>query len=247
MARPVAVDSRRDLIILENGPMAIEFAAKHWVQQAREAINRRGSFYVALSGGSTPKAIYGELSQPALSNEVDWSCVHLFWSDERAVPPDHPESNYHMAMEAGLRKLSIPSHQIHRMEAETSIETHAKEYEQLIQQDMGGSLFDLVMLGVGEDGHTASLFPHTKALEMDETSGPLIVANFVPKLNSWRMSFTFRAINESRLAVFYAIGAAKQAILQKVLLEKEGDEPSRRVGTSQHRALWITDQSLYSR
>ncbi len=230
MAGIVKQDARRDLIILKDTEEAIAFATEHWVRCAADAIKRRGRFVVALSGGSTPKAIYHVLC----SQEIHWNDVHLFWSDERAVPPDHPDSNYHMAMEAGLKGL-IPTDQIYRMRAESDIERHAREYEAQLPRD----LFDLVMLGVGEDGHTASLFPGTAALE----SKKLITANFVPKLNSWRMTFTFRAINESRLAVVYALGAAKQPIVQKILTDPTAPEPAHRVGTSQHRALWIVDRA----
>lgn len=230
MAGIIKQDARRDLIVLEDTEAAIAFAVEHWIQCATDAIKRRGRFVVALSGGSTPKAIYHALC----NKDIDWNDIHLFWSDERAVPQDHPDSNYRMAMEAGFKAL-VPTDQIYRMRAESDIERHAREYEAQLPPD----LFDLVMLGVGEDGHTASLFPGTAALE----SKKLIAANFVPKLNSWRMTFTFRAINESRLAVVYALGAAKQSIVQKVLTDPKASEPVHRVGTTQHRALWIVDRA----
>ena len=235
MAGIVKQDARRDLIVLEDTAAAIAFATDHWLQCAAEAIKRRGRFTVALSGGSTPKAIYQALSS---QQQIDWNDIYLFWSDERPVPPDHPDSNYHMAMEAGLKGL-IPTDQIYRMRAESDIERRAQEYEAQLPPD----LLDLVMLGVGEEGHTASLFPGTAALE----SKKLVVANFVPKLNSWRMTFTLRAINESRLAVIYALGAAKQPIVQKMVTDPKASEPASRVGTSQHRALWIVDRAAAPR
>ena len=129
-----------------------------------------------------------------------------YMSDERAVPPDHPDSNYRMAMEAGFNQFNIPEEHIYRMKAETDIETNAVEYEKLIESLLSKGIFDLVMLGMGEDGHTASLFPKTHGLH---TNGRLVIANYVPTLNTWRMTLTFNCINQATHIVVYVIGKNK--------------------------------------
>lgn len=229
-------DIRRDLFIGETTEEAIRFAVEHWIQSAKIALIERGFFAVALSGGSTPKAVYQLLTSAKYVNQIDWSKVLLFWSDERAVPPDHPESNYRMAMECGFALLPI---QIFRMHAETHLKANAKKYEELIQEKLGPDLFDLVLLGVGEDGHTASLFPHTAALDNNQD---LVVANHVPQQDSWRMTLTFSCINQSKQAAFYVFGSSKQLIVERVLTASPPSPfPASFIGTMDHKALWILD------
>lgn len=231
----ISFDERRDLFVAKDKPSAIAFAVENWVHSAQRAIQQRGRFVVALSGGSTPKSIYQAL---ALLQVLDWSKIWLFWSDERAVPPDHPDSNYHMAMEA-LRPLPIPPSQVFRMEAEADIENNAKKYEELLERHLDKHLFDLVMLGMGEDGHTASLFPKTAALTVEDR---LVVANHVPQKDCHRMTFTFPCIEQSRHVAIYALGSSKQEILAKVLTAPiQSPYPSSRLGTPEHKALWILD------
>lgn len=231
-------DSRRDYIILESEEKAVEFAFEHWLHLAKRSIQQRGRFAVALSGGSTPKAIYRKLL--SAKEKIDWTRVWLFWSDERAVPPDHPDSNYRMAMENGFDKLPIPPSQIFRMIAEKDIEKNALDYEEKIQQILGRNLFDLVMLGIGPDGHSASLFPDTKALEADEKR--LVVSNYVPQKKCWRMTFTFPCINQSFHSTFYALGKEKKEIVKKVFSAPIlSPFPASKVGTEEHKALWVLD------
>lgn len=230
-------DDRRDYIISGNESETIAFAAQHWIHSAQRAILQKGRFAVALSGGSTPKAIYEILSK---TTAIDWTKVWLFWSDERAIPPDHADSNYHMAM-TFFKKHPIPPNQIFRMKTESEIEKHALEYEEAIRHHLGKHLFDLVMLGVGEDGHTASLFPHTTALEQNER---LVVANFLPEKKTWRMTFTFPSINGSSHIAIYALGMQKQTIVPKVLdAAIISPYPASRIGTLEHKALWILDNN----
>lgn len=227
-------DERRDYIIAGNTEQTVDFAVEHWVHSSQRAIQQRGRFVVALSGGSTPKAIYERLKR----EKVDWEKVWLFWSDERAVPPDSLESNYKMAMES-LSQVGIPASQIFRMKAETDIEKNAQEYEEKIHHALDKHLFDLVMLGVGEDGHTASLFPKSKGLE---EKNRLVIANHISEKKSWRMTFTFPCINRSLHAVIYALGASKHLIVPKVLAAAIDSEfPASKVGTREHKALWILD------
>ncbi len=233
-------DGRRDLIIPGDADQTIAFAAEHWIHTARRAIQERNRFAVALSGGSTPKAIYQTLATN-YKNAIEWEKVFLFWSDERAVLPTHPDSNYQMAMQSGLSTLPILPAQIFRMKAEADIEKNAKDYEELLRRELGPHLFDLVMLGIGEDGHTASLFPKTTALQEQIK---LVVANHLPEKNTWRMTLTFPCIQESRKAVIYAIGENKQAIASLVLRAAiVSPFPSSAIGTSEHKSLWILDKA----
>lgn len=231
-------DARRDLQILEDQDAAVAFAAEHWIHSAQRAIQQHGRFAVALSGGSTPKAIYKTLASKYQS-AIDWSKVELYWSDERAVAPDHPHSNYKMAMDNGFRQL--PVSKIFPMKGTGDLIKNALEYEQLIQERLGSSLFDLVMLGVGEDGHTASLFPHT---EGPKETKKLVMANYVPSHESWRLTFTLPCINQSQKAVIYALGPTKQSITLLVLdAAIHSPFAASAVGTPEHKALWIMDQS----
>lgn len=227
-------DARRDYIIPGNAKQTIDFAVEHWIHSAERAIQKRGRFAVALSGGSTPKAIYERLC----TQNLDWSKIWLFWSDERAVPPDHSDSNYRMAMEY-FKKVPIPPSQIFRMVAEKEIEKNAMDYEEKIRRHLGDHLFDLVMLGIGEDGHTASLFPNTLGLEINNR---LVIANKIEEKKTWRMTLTFSCINQSFHSAIYCIGPSKQMIVPKVLNAAIISEfPSSRIGTNENKALFILD------
>ena len=237
-----SIDDRRDLIKGEDKFHTVQLCVLHFIQTANQAISERDAFHVALSGGSTPKAIFQSLTDETNRNQIDWTKVYLWWSDERSVDGEDENSNYRMAMEAGFSELAIPKDQIFRMKGEGDIEEHAKEYEELVKHHVSDETFDLVMLGMGEDGHTASLFPETHALDSD---GRLVVANFVPKLNTWRMTFTFKLINAAREAVVYVIGENKAEVLSKII---KGDHsldqfPLQGVGTPSNKALILTDNA----
>jgi len=220
-------DARREIVIPGDTEATLAFAVENWVHSATRAIQQHGRFAVALSGGSTPKAIYKQLA----NKPIDWSKVFLFWSDERDVPPDHPDSNYKMAMDSGGFSR-VPPAQIFRMK-------EAEGYEDTIKRVVGPRLFDLVMLGVGEDGHTASLFPKTEAIN---ENNKLVVKNHVPEKNTWRLTFTFPCINQSERAVIYAIGESKQSIVPLVLEAAiKSSFPASSVGTPERKALWILD------
>jgi 6-phosphogluconolactonase len=238
-------DHRRDLIVPGDHYSTTIFCTDHWIAACNRSISDHGAFFVALSGGSTPKSIFERITSDPYASRIDWSKVHLFWSDERAVPPDHPDSNYHMAMQAGLQNMPIPKAQIHRMQAERDIEQNALAYEKTVLSVLKGRPFDLVMLGMGEDGHTASLFPFTQAL--DETQR-LVVANYLPDKKIWRMTFTFTCINQAAHIAIYVLGASKKYILAEVLTSPDqfGRLPIQRIGTPEHHALWIADESAAS-
>ena len=190
------IDEKRELLIAENEEMATIFAAVRFVGQASQAIKERGSFSVALSGGSTPKKLYEYLKHyPRAESEIDWSKVNFFWSDERAVPLDHPESNYRMAMSFFNKEPFDVARKFPMPAFEEDKEKAAKLYETQIKKFCNDGRFDLVLLGIGEDGHTASLFPGTEALHNEKD---LVCSLFVPEKNSYRMTLTFTCINNAR-------------------------------------------------
>lgn len=194
-------------------------AAQRWMQLAEAAIAARGKFHVALSGGSTPRALYRRLANPDFANRIAWDRVHVYFGDERAVPPDHPDSNYRMAKEALFDHVPIPPAQIHRIEGERAdAQEAAARYAQLLTSRLplsaqGVVQFDLLLLGVGADGHIASLFPGTPALH---ERARLAVAVFVEKLASWRITITLPVIDHARHAAILVSGAGKAAILSEL-------------------------------
>ncbi len=144
--------------------LAARTAAERFVAAAEEAIARRGRFLVALSGGSTPKPMYADLAADPLASRVEWPCVHVMWGDERCVPPDDPASNYRLAREVLLDRVWIPPENVHRIRGEQDPARAAAAYERELRQLLAGDPLDLVLLGLGQDGHTASLFPGSPAI-----------------------------------------------------------------------------------
>ena len=221
-------------------------AAAEFVRCGREAVAARERFAVALSGGSTPKRLYQLLTTEPYHTQIDWSRVEIFWGDERCVPPDHKDSNYRMAREAMLAHLPIPAEHIHRIEAERSDrEAAARDYESAIARVFGVSsgaeppAFDLILLGMGPDGHTASLFPHTQAL--DETRR-WVVPNHVPQLHTDRLTLTRPILNRARHVLFLVAGADKAERLVEVLVGP--DDPKRLPSQSiqpDGQLLWFVD------
>jgi 6-phosphogluconolactonase len=197
-------------------------AARRFVDWAWQAIARDGNFFVALSGGSTPRELYRLLASSEYRSQVDWPRVHLFWGDERAVPPDDPASNYGMTRRELLLRVPIPSNNVHRMEAEDSnIGRAAHQYETILRKylevdDRGFPIFHLVLLGIGPEGHTASLFPGSRLLQ--ETSRWVSTPK-VAKLGMRRMTLTLPVLEAARRVLFLAAGKEKAAILRQVLCE----------------------------
>lgn len=236
-------DERRDLIIPGDLDTTIQFCVDQFLSLAKEAIANHKYFSVALSGGSTPKAIYQGILKSPLSAQVDWNHVLLFWSDERCVPKNHPDSNYRMAMEAGFNKLPIPPENIFPMPCEgdlKDLENQALAYEKLIKKNIPSGTFDLVMLGMGEDGHTASLFPKTHGLH---TTDRLVITNFIPEKNVWRMSLTYECINAAKKIVIYVLGGNKAEMIENVLTAPYTPDllPIQKIGTAKHKAIWVMD------
>lgn len=236
---PIPFDERRLIMLPGSSEETLAFAVENWLEVAAESIRDHHFFAVALSGGSTPKRIFQQLSEKP--DIIDWTKVYIFFGDERSAPQSDPQSNYHMAIvESGLGNLPIRKDHIFRMVAETDIEANAAIYDKMIQEKLGGHPFDLVMLGMGDDGHTASLFPHTKALH---AKGKLVVANYIPQKKTWRMSLTYECINSARHICFYVMGDSKSTTVEKVLTSDFDFEkyPSQNIGTKSNPAVWILD------
>jgi 6-phosphogluconolactonase len=216
-------------------------AAEHFVTLAAEAIAVHGQFVVALSGGSTPRATYVLLASDEFAARVDWSRVHVFWGDERCVPPDHPDSNYRMAREALLDKIPIPTENVHRIRGEWPPDQAATAYQAELEAVLGaGGQFDLILLGMGADGHTASLFPDTAAMH-EQTRW--VVAHYVDKLAAWRVTLTPPAINAAAHVTFIVSGAGKAERLREVFAGPHQPDvlPAQIVRPTDGRLLWLVD------
>jgi 6-phosphogluconolactonase len=207
-----------NLTLADDYSQLCTLAAEHFVRTVRSAIEQRGFAVVALGGGSTPKSLYNLLAQAPYQSQVDWQRIYFFWGDERSVGPEHADSNYRMAREALLDKVGVDASKVYRMPADAADkDAAAGHYEQLLRQLLPGDpvpSLDLVHLGMGDDGHTASLFPHTTAL--GETTR-LIVPNEVSKLATTRMTMTYPLLNAAAEVVFLVSGANKASMLARVL------------------------------
>ncbi len=228
----------REIIHAENfAPEAAQFI----LAQARTSLAERGAFRIALSGGNTPRPVYTEFAR--IAQKQPWERFHFTFSDERCVPPDDSESNFRMANESLFLPAKIPGSSIARMRGEIDPHLAAQEYEDCLQlaarqRDEKIYRHDLVLLGLGPDGHTASLFPGTAAL--DETART-VVANFVPKLNAWRLTFTLPLINHARHICFLVNANKDEKLIERVL---RGDLtfPAARVEPVDGKITWIIGQ-----
>ncbi len=216
MPRPVTITYR----ISPTPAEVAKAAAELFTTAVISAAKARGAARVAISGGTTPKAMFGLLAAEPFASQIPWDKLDLFWVDERCVPPDHADSNYRMTREALLDKVPLPADRIHRMEGELAPEVAAARYESTIRnafrlEGAETPTFDLILLGMGDDGHTASLFPHTEGLN-DLTH--IVIANHVPQKDTWRITLTSPVINQARKVAFLIEGAAKAQVLHDVFL-----------------------------
>jgi 6-phosphogluconolactonase len=228
-------------------------AAQEFVRCAGPAIAARGRFAVALSGGSTPRRLYQLLAGEPFRTQVDWSRVDFFWGDERSVPPDHPDSNYRMAREAMLEELPVPADRVHRLEAERADrDAAARAYQETLARVLGvpaggePPALDLILLGMGPDGHTASLFPHTAALA---EKGRWVVVNYVPKFATDRLTLTAPVLNRGREVLFLVAGADKAEPLAEVLEGPPDPErlPAQMIRPAHGRLAWYVDRPAAAR
>src|SRR5215470_3225981 len=220
--RSSPVQKPGNLTVVADASALYRAAAAEFSRCAREAIASRGRFAVALSGGNTPRGVYSLLAAEQ-TNVLPWNQIYVFLGDERHVPPDHPDSNYRMANETLFSKVPIPPQNVFRVPAELPAPAAADEYERSLRSffNLGpGSWpsFDLILLGLGDDGHTASLFPGSAALQ--ETSR-LVVANWVEKFQSFRITFTYPVLNRAAEVLFLVSGEGKAQILKSVLAPSE--------------------------
>ncbi len=218
-------------------------SARQFAAKIEEAVAKRGVARVAISGGSTPQAAFKLLADPAqpFANTIPWDKLQLFWADERCVPPEHPESNYGVCKNLLLDHVALPAANVHRMEGELDPEEAAARYESTLRNTLKlegaeSPAFDLLLLGMGDDGHTASLFPHTDALD---EMGRLCIANHVPQKDTWRLTLTWPVINQAAAVAFEIGGAAKTAIVAEVFTGPRDPErlPSQLIRPSNGRLL----------
>lgn len=217
----------------------IAAAAEQIVELVAAAIAEQGRFSIALSGGSTPRPLYAALVEA----DVDWEHVYVFWGDERCVPPDHEDSNYHMAYETFLQYVPIPPENIYRMQGDIDPAQAAAEYEQQLRIFFGKDAtprFDLILLGMGDDGHTASLFPGTAAIHETQR---WVVSHYIEKLDAWRITLTPVVLNAAAQVTFLVKGASKAVSLKRVLSgEYRPDEfPAQIVRPTRGDLLWLVD------
>jgi 6-phosphogluconolactonase len=245
--KPGKSQVQRDVRILTNIDAIAKRAAQEFVQAATLAVSERGGFRVALTGGSTPKTLYSLLaSDAALRAQLPWDKMYLYFGDERSVGPDHADSNFRMASETMLSKVPLKPEQVFRIKGEyKDTEKAAQEYEQALRASFKiaeGQFprFDLVLLGMGNEGHTASLFPGTKALH--ETKR-LVVRNWVGKLYTNRVTLTAPTINNTARVIFMITGADKALALKGVLEGPyEPDQlPAQMIQPSNGQLLWLVD------
>ena len=233
----------REFVVLPNADVAAASAADRLLAVGQEAIDRHGAFHFALTGGYTPRAVCPLLVVPPRVNQLDWTKVEFFFGDERAVTSRHPESNYNTARLALLDYLPrVQPGQVHRMLGEaTDLDAAARAYEAIIRRtlddDTDPPRFDLIWLGMGADGHTASLFPGTEALEETER---LAVPNWVPSIDAWRLTLTFPILNAAREVNFVVIGSDKAGAVAAVR-SGSTDPPSARIDAE--RTTWFLDHA----
>ena len=222
-------------------------AAEEFVRIGRESIASRGRFVIALSGGSTPRSLYSLLASEHANFE--WKRTFLFFGDERHVPPDHRESNYHMVKESLLSQISIPAHNIFRVQAENpNAAEAAADYENTVRKffDLRKNefpVFDLVLLGLGPDGHTASLFPDSAGLQEQSR---LVVANWVEKFKTDRITFTFPVLNRATDAMFLVSGSEKAEVVHEILEGHRQPPYPAQLIQPQGRLLWMLDEAAGS-
>jgi len=236
-----------EIRILNTPAGLFQAAAEEFAALAAQAVQSHGRFTVALSGGSTPKSLYSLLASGSIPN-IPWDKTFLFFGDERFVPPDHPDSNYRMVHETGLFS-KVFNDQVFRVPTEEKDpDIAARDYEQKLQKFFNlkpGEFprFDLILLGLGPDGHTASLFPGTAALN---EKNRVVVANWVEKFHSYRITFTLPVLNHAACDMFLVSGKDKADMVRQVLVDKNADLPSQKVHPEDGQLLWLLDAAAGS-
>lgn len=213
------------LHVLPDAATLYRAAAERLLALGEQAIAARGAFHLALAGGATPRGLYTLLASPELCRRLDWTRVRLYFGDERCVAPDHPDSNYRMVRESLLDALPAAP-QVHRITGELAPEQAAADYAAQLAAHLPDGVFDLALLGLGPDGHIASLFPGSGAL--DEPQAP-VAALYVPHLDAWRISLTLPLLNRARHLLLLVSGAAKAAVVRQALRDATAGLPVQRL------------------
>jgi 6-phosphogluconolactonase len=238
-----------NVLIFDTPEQVAQAAAERFVGYSSASIREHESFAVALAGGSTPRRAYELLAANEFKSRVDWSRVHLFFGDERMVPPDSPESNYHMIQEALLTRITIPAANVHRIRGEVDATESAASYQAELKSFFGAvdwPSFDLVWLGMGADGHTASLFPGSDALQ-EETRW--VTETTQPQTGQDRITLTFPVFNHAARVTFLVTGKEKAATLARVLRSGAADEelPARNIRPINGMLEWLVDRAAASK
>lgn len=231
--------------VFEDAAGVAEAAANRVLEIGREVIAARGRFSIVLSGGSTPERAYGLLASDSYTAQLDWSKVHIFFGDERSVPPDDVKSNYRMASEAWLSHVALPAKNIHRMNGVGDVVANARLYEEELRtffNDAAWPRFDLVLLGLGDDGHTASLFPGTEVLAERER---WVMGLWVEKLSTYRITLTAPAINHAAHIIFLVTGGNKAACVREILQDEPDSEvlPAQLIEPLNGSLEWLMDSA----
>ncbi len=231
--------------IMELGRGGAEFFLKHCLKETE----RKGLFTVVLSGGNTPYRLYTALASNEFRERVPWEKVHLFWGDERCVGPDHPESNFGLAYRALISRVDIPQQNVHRIKGELAPAEAALDYEGEIRRFFGvtepykAPVFDMVFLGMGDDGHTLSLYPATKALSEEER---LVAENYVEKLGAYRVTMTLPLVNNASFVIFLVSGKGKSGALKQVLSDAKAGYPAQLIRPRTGEVRWLIDRGAAS-
>ncbi len=234
------------ILIFHSHDELIQAAADQFISTASAAIEDQGRFSAVLSGGSTPLPLYKYLASHK-GDDLSWDKIHFFWGDERPVPPHHPDSNFNQANRALLKQRAIPAENIHRIQAELPASEAAQRYQEEILSwfQSNPPRFDLILLGMGSDGHTASLFPGTELVSGDLSDQKrLVAANWVPQLDTWRITFTPHLINAAVGIIFLVSGSSKAKPLSQVLKGSFQPDilPSQLIDPGQGNLFWFVDQ-----
>lgn len=239
----------REVVVYPDMLTLTHAAAERIAQAAEAALVARGRFTIALSGGNTPRALYQLLASEEYQGRIDWENTYFFWGDERCVPPDDQQSDYHMAREAMLNHVPVPMSHIFRIRGEIDPQQAANDYERLLRdffvsRAVGNEpqpRFDVQLLGMGENAHTASLFPHTPAIDERER---WVVAQYVEEVAMWRVTLTPPALNASALILFLVAGAGKAEPLAQVLGQEQRpqDLPAQVVHPVDGELVWLVDR-----
>ncbi|HEX3723274.1 MAG TPA: 6-phosphogluconolactonase [Nitrolancea sp.] len=238
--------SETEIIVEPTTAALAQAAADRFVTIVAQRQRQGGVARIALSGGSTPRALFTLLASPEYASKIDWHALEIFWGDERTVPPDHSDSNYRMSQETLLSKVPVNEQRIHRMRGELESDAAAADYSLVLQQvfELTGEhampQFDLILLGIGPDGHTASLFPHTSALAEREL---LVVANPVPQQQTTRLTLTVPVLQAASTVVFLVAGADKAPAV-RLAIEGEwnpAETPSQYLREASGKVIWMLD------